>query len=124
MLNTLFLGLRLRCPHCGQGHITDGIFKTRELCEVCQVRFDRKSGESAGASIVWISLLPILSMIFYFILFALTPDTPLLVHLLITMTFTIILGVLGYRHARGVWVAVVELSDGLKTDAEIKGTTP
>lgn len=122
-MDKLLLGLRLRCPHCGQGHISDGILKTRDVCEVCNVRFERKSGESAGASIIWISILPIVSMIFYFIIFALTPDTPLLVHLLVTLTFTVILGLVGYRHARGVWVAVVELSDGLKTDTEAEVQT-
>jgi len=122
-MDKLLLGLRLRCPHCGQGHISDGILKTRDVCEVCNVRFERKSGESAGASIIWISILPIVSMIFYFIIFALTPDTPLLVHLLVTLTFTVILGLVGYRHARGVWVAVVELSDGLKTDTETEVQT-
>jgi len=120
-MDKLLLGLRLRCPHCGQGHISDGILKTRDVCEVCQVRFERKSGESAGASIIWISILPIVSMVFYFIIFALTPELSVVVHLLITLTFTMILGIIGYRHARGLWIAVVELSDGLKTDAEIEG---
>lgn len=117
-MNKLLRGLRLRCPHCGKGHISNGFLKTRDICEHCSVRFERKSGESAGASIIWISILPIISMIFFFIIFALTPDASLVVHLLITLTFTVVVGVIGYRHARGIWIAVVELSDGLKTDAE------
>ena len=121
-MNKLFLGMLLRCPHCGQGHISEGLLKTRDLCDVCHVRFDRKSGESAGASIIWISILPIVSMIFYFIVFSYTPDTPVWVHLMITLTFTIVVGLIGYRHARGIWVAVVELTDGLKTDAEAEAT--
>lgn len=121
-MNKLFLGMLLRCPHCGQGHISEGLLKTRDLCDVCHVRFDRKSGESAGASIIWISILPIVSMIFYFIVFSYTPDTPVWVHLIITLTFTIVVGLIGYRHARGIWVAVVELTDGLKTDAEAEAT--
>lgn len=121
MIEKLLLGLRLRCPHCGEGHISDGILKTRDLCEVCQVRFNRKSGESAGASIIWLSILPILAMIFYFILYAFNKDLSLPIQLGITMGFTIVLGLLGYRHVRGIWIAVVELSDGLKTDAEAEG---
>ncbi len=122
-MDKLLRGVRLRCPHCGQGHISDGILKTRDTCEICGVRFERKSGESAGASIIWISILPIISMIFFFIIFALTPDAELVVHLLITLTFTVLFGIVGYRHARGVWIAVVELSDGLKTDAEFEAKT-
>ncbi len=120
MMNKLGLGLRLRCPHCGEGHISDGILRTRDTCEVCHVRFERKSGESAGASIVWVGILPILSMIFYFILYATNKDLSLELQLIITLAFTVIIGLLGYRHARGVWIAVVELSDGLKTDAEFE----
>lgn len=123
MANKLLLGLQLRCPHCGEGHINDGLIKTRDICEVCHVRFERKSGESAGASIVWISVLPILALIFYFILIAINNDLSLPAQLGITMTFTIIIGLIGYRHARGVWIAVVELSDGLKTDAELEATS-
>lgn len=118
MVNTLWLGFTLRCPHCGKGHINQGVLKSRDLCEVCNVRFERKSGESAGASIVWISILPILAMIFYFVIVAINSTLSLPLQLGITMAFTIIIGLLGYRHARGIWIAIVELSDGLKTDAE------
>lgn len=122
-MDKLLLGLRLRCPHCGEGHISDGFFKTRPVCEVCHVRFERKSGESAGASIVWLSTLPILAMIFYFILFAINSELSLPIQLGTTMAFVVIVGLLGYRHAKGVWIAVVELSDGLKTDAEVEATS-
>jgi len=119
-MDKLLLGLRLRCPHCGEGHINNGLLKTRDVCEVCHVRFERKSGESIGASIVWLSVLPLLSMIFYFVMFAINGDLSLPMQLGITMGFTVIVGLVGYRHARGIWIAVVELSDGLKTDAEIE----
>lgn len=120
MVNKLLLGLRLRCPHCGEGHISEGLFKMRDVCEICHVRFERKSGESTGASIIWLSTLPLLAMIFYFILYAINNELSLPIQLGVTMTFVVIVGLAGYRHARGVWVAVVELSDGLKTDAEVE----
>ena len=123
MKDKLWLGFRLRCPHCGQGHLNDGFLSTRQVCEVCNVRFERKSGETAGASIIWLGILPILSMIFYFAIFAINSSLSLPLQLGITMTFTVIVGILGYRHARGMWIAVVELSDGLKTDAEAEGTS-
>lgn len=122
-MNKLWLGLRLRCPHCGQGHISNGLLRSRDVCEVCNVRFERKSGESAGASIIWVGILPILSMIFYFVLYAINNDLSLEAQLGVTMGFTVIVGLLGYRHARGLWVAIVELSDGLKTDAEFEQST-
>jgi uncharacterized protein (DUF983 family) len=119
-MNKLGLGFRLRCPHCGDGHISNGIFRFRDTCEVCNVRFERKAGESAGASIIWVGILPIISMIFYFVLYGINKDLSLETQLFITIAFTVIIGLIGYRHARGLWIAVVELSDGLKTDAEFE----
>ncbi len=123
MFNKLGLGFRLRCPHCGEGHISNGLFGIRDVCEICHVRYERKSGESAGASIIWVGILPILSLIFYFVLYATNKNLSLELQLGVTMGFTVIIGLLGYRHAKGLWIAVVELSDGLKTDAEFEQAT-
>ena len=120
MLHKLGLGFRLRCPHCGEGHISKGLFSLRDVCEVCHVRYERKSGESAGASMIWVGLLPIISLMFYFALYSTNKNLSLEMQIGVTMTFTVIIGLIGYRHAKGIWIAVVELSDGLKTDAEFE----
>lgn len=120
MLYKLGLGFRLRCPHCGEGHISNGILRSRDVCEVCHVRYERKSGESAGASIIWVGILPIISLAFYFVLYAMNKNLSLEIQLVVTLAFTVIVGLLGYRHARGLWIAIVELSDGLKTDTELE----
>jgi len=96
--------------------MSSGIFQMNERCEVCGVRYERKSGESAGASILWISLLPILALILFFVLFAINEDFSLWVLLGAPLAFVVIFGVLGYRHARGLWVAITDLTDGLEAD--------
>ncbi len=117
---TLFTGLRLRCPNCEQGKISNGLFQFNHTCAVCGVRFERKSGESAGASIIWLSILPIPALVLYFIMQAINPDLPFAVLMGVPLVFLLIMSIAGYRHARGVWIAVVHLTDGLKTDAQLQ----
>lgn len=116
MLTILLRGVRLRCPHCGQGPLAAGWFTLHETCSVCGVRYERKPGESSGASIFWAGLLPIIALMLFFALYGLNPELPLALSLGLSVTVVIVLGLLGYRHARGVWVAVVELTEGLHTD--------
>lgn len=116
MVETLMRGLKLRCPNCGEGHISNGLFSIKKTCEVCGVRFERKSGESAGASIVWVAILPIPALIIYFVMVAINPDLPLAVQLAVPLGFLLIVSVIGYRHMRGIWIAVVALTDGLQVD--------
>ncbi|MCB9458755.1 MAG: DUF983 domain-containing protein [Anaerolineaceae bacterium] len=116
MLKTLWDGFRLRCPNCGQGHISEGLVSVRQQCEVCGVYFERKSGESAGASIIWISILPFLALALFFVLEFSAPDLPLAVKLSVPLVALIVVGVALYRNVRGLWIAIVHLTDGLKGD--------
>ena len=117
MWKTLWAGFRLRCPHCQQGHINEGLMTMRQQCEVCGVYFERKSGESAGASIIWISVLPFLALALFFVMEATAPDLPPAAKLGVPVAALIIVGVGLYRNVRGLWIAIVHLTDGLKGDA-------
>lgn len=83
------------------------------------MRFERKSGEAAGASIIWVSILPLLALPFYILVYSSNPSLSLPAQLVITMSFIAVIGVLGYRHIRGAWIGFVEVTEGLKTDAEV-----
>ena len=41
-----------RCPNCGTGRLFTGLYKVREKCETCEVRFERDSGSWLGAMVV------------------------------------------------------------------------
>ncbi|HLU82864.1 MAG TPA: DUF983 domain-containing protein, partial [Trueperaceae bacterium] len=41
-----------RCPNCGEGSLFMGLYKVREKCEVCAVRFERDTGAWLGAMVV------------------------------------------------------------------------
>lgn len=116
MFKKLLLGVRLRCPNCQQPTISDGFFQVNRVCSSCGVQFERKSGEGAGASIIWISVLPILALILFFIMYALNPDLSLAILLGVPLAFVIILGLVGYRHVKGLWIAIAYLTGGVYAD--------
>ena len=118
MLKTLLLGLRLRCPNCGVGHISDSLFHIHKSCSNCHVLFERKSGEGAGASILWLSILPIFALGLFFLLFAINPDFPLIVLLGIPAIFILVASIGFYRNIRGLWIGVIALTDGLYKEDE------
>lgn len=116
MFKKLWLGFWLRCPNCEQGHIAKGIFGMHEQCDICGVRYERKSGESAGASIIWVSILPILAMILFFAIELTNPDISIWISGGIPLAFTLIAGLLFYRNVRGLWIAVSYLTGGVYVD--------
>ncbi len=116
MFKKLWLGFWLRCPNCEQGTMADGLLGIRQECDVCHVKFERKSGETAGASIIWVSILPILAMIIFFAIELTNPGTSLWISAGIPLAFVVIAGVLFYRNVRGLWIAISYLTGGVYAD--------
>ena len=98
--------------------MSSGLFEIHESCPVCGVRFERKPGESTGASIMALSLLPIPAIAISFIMLLINPDLSLWVVIGVPAALILILSVVSYRHTRGVWIAIIALTDGLHTDDE------
>lgn len=117
-LKKLFLGATLRCPNCEVGSVSDGLFSIRPTCPNCQVRFERKQGESTGASIIWISFLPISALILFFTMYFVNPTLPIWLLVTVPLGFVTIIGVLFYRNARGLWIAMTYLAGGVYADEE------
>lgn len=117
ILRKLWYGLRLRCPNCEQGLISNGLLSIEETCPVCHVRFERQPGESTGAMMITLSLLPILALGLFFVLYS-TMDLPVIVLLAVLIGFIVIAGVFFYRHTRGLWIGVIYLTAGLHPDPE------
>lgn len=118
MLKKLWLGFTLRCPHCEQGHMSDGLFNLKHECEVCHVVFERQSGESVGGSAIMMMGLPIIPLILFFALYAYDSTLGLPILLGLPFVLTILLGIFGYRHMRGLWVAVAYLTGSVYADSE------
>ncbi|GAB5493922.1 MAG: hypothetical protein Phog2KO_41370 [Phototrophicaceae bacterium] len=116
MLKKLWLGFRLKCPNCEEGSMTEGLIGLKQECDVCHVKFERKPGESAGASILWVSILPLIAMFIFFAIELTNPGTSLWISAGIPLGFVVIAGVLGYRNARGLWIAISYLTGGVYAD--------
>lgn len=116
-LKKLVTGLMLRCPNCEQGALMKNWFEVKSVCPVCNVRFERSPGEGTGAMMIVLSLVP-LPLILLFILLYNIWQVALPVLLIVMIIAPVLLALLIYRHARGIWVSVIFLSGGLYTDDE------
>jgi uncharacterized protein (DUF983 family) len=120
LVQSLWLGFTLRCPHCQQGGMMKNFFEPHELCPHCGVRFERATGEGTGAMVILISGLPIMAILLFFIVRLLNPEFPLIPLAFGLCVFLAVLMLVMYRHARGLWIGVIYHTGGLFTDEEFK----
>ena len=52
-LRLLSRGLRLRCPHCGQGRLRQGWLHLKPKCPVCGLRTDRGEEDFFNGGMMW-----------------------------------------------------------------------
>ena len=114
-LHRLWLGLSLRCPNCGVGHMFKGLFTMVSSCPNCGVVYERLSGESIGGMFINLGLAEVISIFgFFFVQLAFNP--PMTPHIIFWIVFNLAFVLLFYRHARGLWVAINYLSSGVYAD--------
>jgi uncharacterized protein (DUF983 family) len=113
----LWLALNVRCPNCEQGAMFDGLFRMNPTCPVCEVRFERRDGESLGGMMFTLGLSEILSLGGYFLTQALFAP-PIAAQLAFWAAFTVFFCTLFYRNGRGLWIGVVYLTGGVYKDDE------
>lgn len=118
MLKKLWLGFILRCPNCEKGKLSDSLFSMRHECDVCHMVFERKSGDSAGASAIWLSILPFFALVLFFILYFAFPGISIWLAGGIPMLLMLFIGIFFYRNVRGLWVATSYLTGGIYADKE------
>ncbi len=99
-------GLTLRCPRCGKGKISDGLFKPREYCDVCGQVFKLKEGEfTGGAYIGYVVSVALLGILFVILVWPLKWDIEQTLWVL--MPGAVILPILLHRHMVGVFTAIL-----------------
>jgi uncharacterized protein (DUF983 family) len=103
----LWRGLRLRCPHCGNGGILDGWFKLRHRCPSCGLVLDR--GESdyfLGAYLVnLVAVELILTAIMVAIGIATAPDVPWTLLTWGGVVFAVVVAIGCYPLTKVLWLA-------------------
>lgn len=122
-LRTVLLGLRLRCPHCGRGHLFRDLFTLHPTCAVCRVRFERSEGESLGGMMINLGMAEVLSIGGFIVTQALF-NPPILFQAVFWGVFNIVFVVGFYRHARGAWIAMTYLTGGVYADPQADDDRP
>jgi uncharacterized protein (DUF983 family) len=102
-------GLRLRCPVCGVGPLFKNYFVMWERCSSCGVAFAREHGQ-------WVGSLDINTFATAFVLMigaAFGPLWSLRTSLIVWCSAAVLLPIITFRFARGVWTAIVHLTGGV-----------
>ncbi|HEX7127266.1 MAG TPA: DUF983 domain-containing protein [Thermodesulfobacteriota bacterium] len=108
----MWLVLRLRCPACGLGPLSDGPFRMRARCSACHVAFERLPGEFTGGmglnSLVTCSGIAALSI---WVGVARVPYGLWLVAL-----FAAVFPIAFYRHSRALWIGIIHIAGFVHRD--------
>jgi len=96
-------GLRLRCPHCGEGKLFRGWFAMHDRCEHCGFLFGHEPGFFLGSIYINYGLTTVLVLAGYFACFFLTTFDPN--HVLIgLLVFSVLFPLWFFRYARSLWL--------------------
>ena len=102
-LGLLVRGLRLRCPRCGAKTLFRKGFAMHDNCRVCAYRFEREQGYYVGAMYINYGVTVLIIVPGYFALEWWTEFT-LGQQLALWSGVGILLPLVFFRHARGLWL--------------------
>ena len=117
-IKKLRLGMMLRCPNCEVGKIGRGMFNIQPTCPVCEVRFERAQGEQTGGMMVTMVALLIVGFATFIVVEVGLNHPPIIIQMGVPLIVATLFGLLFYRHARGLWVAVDYLTGNVYADED------
>jgi uncharacterized protein (DUF983 family) len=115
ILRILILGLLLTCPACRHGRMFRSLFVMNVRCPVCGVIFERDAGEVTGGMAINMSLTSAIAVIGGGLLGVFT-DLPAAELIALVGLITVAIGLLFYRHARGLWTSILYLTGSIFED--------
>lgn len=98
------VGLKSRCPRCGEGHLFSGYLKLSKSCESCGLEFDFADAGD-GPAIFIILIVGAVVVLLWAIVDALF-HPPVIVHLILWMPTTIILCLALLRPFKATMIAL------------------
>ncbi len=111
-LHILWTGLRLLCPVCQRGAMFRSLLDMNEHCPNCGVEFERDAGEVTGAIAILFTVLLLFIGVAGGMLALMTTIHAAILIIGLALLTTLI-GVVFYRHARGLWVSFLYLSGAM-----------
>lgn len=112
IVQILIHGLFLICPVCQRGKIFRSLFTINARCPKCGVVFERDPGEVTGGMAITLVLTSTITVISGGLL-ALLTDIPIALLIGGLTLFTVVFGLLFYRHARGLWISLLYLTGSI-----------
>jgi uncharacterized protein (DUF983 family) len=98
------VGLKGRCPRCGQGRLFDGILALRPSCAVCGLDFSfADAGDGPAVFVILIVGFIVIGSVLWL---QVNYGPPIWVHALLFGPLTIVLSLLALRWSKGVFVAL------------------
>jgi uncharacterized protein (DUF983 family) len=105
ILRAFFDALLLHCPHCHKGRMFSSLFQMRQHCPICNLPFERSTGEITGGMGVSIVVILILTVIASALIgFS---SVPLVPAFLIGGVAIVVFAILFYPVSRALWVALI-----------------
>jgi uncharacterized protein (DUF983 family) len=108
-------GLLLTCPVCRRGRMFSSLFTMNRRCPNCGVVFERDVGERTGGMAITMVVTSTIAVAVGGVT-AMFTTFPLLPLLLILGLFTVVFGLLFYRHARGLWTSFLYITGSMFED--------
>jgi uncharacterized protein (DUF983 family) len=116
-LEALFYGFMLRCPICHRGAVFEKpwpwSYKRNDRCPVCGVRFMPDKGEITGGMAMTMVLTSILGVVGVIYLAVFTSISSLWAVVWLVGAPTLF-ALWFYRHAHGIWVALLYLTRSME----------
>lgn len=110
---TLWTGLRLRCPCCGEGRLYTGL-RRHSRCESCGALFERsEEGDFLVTVVVSYSVTAVLIAAFVFIVNWLAHELDLYIQVALSLALGLGFALATYRNIKGLSVALLHLTFGL-----------
>lgn len=115
MTRILILGLLLTCPACRHGRMFRSLFIMNVRCPVCGVIFERDAGEVTGGMAINMTVTSVVALLGGGLLSVFT-TLPALELIVLLGLLTVAIGLLFYRHARGLWTSILYLTGSIFED--------
>lgn len=116
-LQPILRGARLRCPHCGAKGMFLDFVTLRETCPYCLSRFERAHGGFYGGVYINLAIGEVISLTGFFTMRDLTTIATEVL-LMFWLAFSLVFMLLFYRHARGIWIALLDLAGQVYPDPD------
>ena len=112
--------LRMRCPHCLQGSVFDGLISMQETCPICGIIYEREHGFFMtaiffGYVLGFVALLPAIIVL-------LLLEAPIVWYIIVPTVVLVLLAPLILRYSRVLWMHADELMDP-RPPSEVPGVT-